>query len=146
IQTKIHGTFDYLIGIALVLSAFAFDFANFGTAQSIPVIIGISLIVYSVFTNYELGAVAVLEVRSHLIFDFIAGFFLLSSPWLYDFSDYVFLPHVMFGLTMMGVALFSETGIRSSGEEIKGNQDNSTRPFLIAYFKRSVMFLDWVFL
>jgi len=121
ISTKAHGAFDYIIGTLLLFAPWIFDFANYETAQSIPVVVGISVIVYSIFTGYEFGSVAIFAMRSHLTFDFIGGLYLAASPWLYDFADYVYIPHLVFGIIMMGTSLCSDTQCQSVRSVIQAN-------------------------
>jgi hypothetical protein len=48
-------------------------------------------------------------MQGHLALDLIAGIFLAVSPWLFGFSDYVYLPHLILGLLEIGAALFTQT-------------------------------------
>lgn len=54
ISTKIHGYMDYLMGTLLIVLPFILDFPD-GAATWVPVILGAGTIVYSLFTDYELG-------------------------------------------------------------------------------------------
>lgn len=75
----------------------------------IPVIIGAGGILYSLLTDYELGAVRKIPMSTHLWLDGIAGLFLAVSPWLFNFADFVYLPHLIFGIAEMGAALMTHT-------------------------------------
>lgn len=114
LPTKIHGILDYLVGIALLLAPYIFGFSDNANQAAIliPQILGVGLIVYSLFTNYEYGAVKVLSMTYHLIVDFIAATLLALSPFLFGFSDEapnVWLPHVVVGVTVILVVLVSQT-------------------------------------
>lgn len=109
LPTKIHGVLDYSMGLLLIVAPWIFGFANGGAAQWVPIILGAGAILYSLMTNYELGIARVISMPGHLTLDFICGAFLAVSPWLFGFSDYVYLPHLILGLLEMGAALSTKT-------------------------------------
>lgn len=101
ITTRVHGILDYLIGVALIAAPWLFGFANSGPETWVPVILGAGLILYSLITNYELGLVGILSMKAHLRIDIVAGIFLAASPWIFGFSDVVWVPHLIVGLIML---------------------------------------------
>jgi hypothetical protein len=109
IPTKLHGILDYAMGITLLLTSWLLPTNGEGylAAQWVPATLGIMLIAMSLITNYELGLVKVLPMRAHLTMDFLHGLVLASSPWLFDFSDQVYIPHLALGITEMLAALLS---------------------------------------
>ncbi len=109
IPTKIHGVLDYLIGILLIAAPWIFGFADNGPATWVPVLLGAGVILYSLFTNYELGAVRSISMPAHLWLDGLGGLFLAVSPWLLNFDEYVYLPHLLVGLFEIGTALMTHT-------------------------------------
>ena len=113
IPTKVHGVLDYVVGVALILAPMIFGFAAFGgAAVVIPRILGIALIVYSIFTDYELGLIKALPMKAHLTIDFVAAAFLALSPWLFGFSGAslnVWLPHLVVGIVVILVVLASSS-------------------------------------
>lgn len=113
LPTKIHGILDYIVGIALILAPMIFGFSDVGgVAVALPQILGIGLIVYSIFTNYEWGLVRVLPMSYHLVVDFVAALLLAVSPWLFGFSDEdanAWLPHVVVGIVVILVVLVSQS-------------------------------------
>src|SRR5579859_3977571 len=83
VPTRVHGIFDYIGGIALILAPFLFGFFSVGgIAVILPMVLGVGLIVYSLLTRYELGipAVKFIPMPYHLIFDFVAAALLAVSP------------------------------------------------------------------
>jgi hypothetical protein len=98
ISTKAHGMLDYLMGLLLIASPWLFDFARGGAEQWVPVILGASTILYSLFTDYEYGAVRRLSMRTHLALDLASGVLLAASPWIFNFDEYVYLPHLILGI------------------------------------------------
>ena len=72
---------------------------------------GVGLIVYSLFTKYEWGPFGFIPMPVHLVFDIVASLFLALSPWIFGFSGEalnVWLPHVVVGVTVIIVVLFSK--------------------------------------
>lgn len=105
IGTKAHGVLDYLMGIVLIASPWLFQFYR-GEAESwVPIALGIVILLYSLFTDYELGVVRGISMRAHLNLDLLGGLVLATSPWLFGFADYVYLPHLLLGIAEMGAAL-----------------------------------------
>lgn len=109
ISTKTHGILDYIGGIVLIISPWLFGFATGGPAQWIPVILGLMIIGVSIFTRYELGAVRLIPMSTHLMIDIVTGLFLAVSPWLFGFADIVFWPHLLLGLLEAGAGFFTRS-------------------------------------
>lgn len=113
IPTKVHGALDYIVAIALIFAPMIFGFASVGgAAVIIPVVLGIGLFLYSLFTKYEWGLIKVLGMPYHLIVDVIASVFLLLSPLIFGFymdAWNVWVPHVAVGIAVILVVIFSQT-------------------------------------
>ena len=113
IPTWFHGILDYVVGIALIFAPMIFGFESVGgAAVFIPRLLGVVLIVYSIFTRYELGIFKVIPMTYHLVVDFLASLFLALSPFLFGFSSNaanVWLPHVVVGVVVMIVVLCYQT-------------------------------------
>ena len=112
IPTKVHGVLDYLVAIALIFAPLIFGFSDLGgPAVIIPVVLGIGLILYSLFTRYELGAFKLIGMPVHLVFDVVASLFLIASPFLFGFADEApnaWVPHIVVGVAVIVVVLFSK--------------------------------------
>lgn len=109
IPTMIHGVLDYIIGAALIMAPWLFGFADYGGAASwVPIILGIGVILYSMFTDYELGLVKSIPMSTHLMFDIIGGIILALSPWMFGFADRVMIPHLVVGLFEIAAGLMTE--------------------------------------
>ncbi len=114
IPTKVHGALDYIVGIALIFAPMLFGFMDKGgIAVILPMVLGVGLILYSIFTKYEWGLIKVLGMPYHLIFDVLASALLALSPFIFGFYDpnalNVWLPHVVVGITVILVVIFSQT-------------------------------------
>jgi hypothetical protein len=108
IGTKTHGYLDYIVGALLIAAPWLFGFDKNDAAVYLPVILGASAIVYSLLTDYEMGAWPELSMRTHLALDLVNGVLLAASPWLFGFADYVWAPHLIFGLLEIGVTLMTK--------------------------------------
>lgn len=115
ISTKVHGAVDYVMGIILMTSPWLFGFGRGGAETVIPVVLGAGVVLYSLVTDYELGAFRLIPMFWHLVFDFVGGVFLLVAPWLFGFSGTVWVPYVVFGILEIGASLMTQTtpGVRS---------------------------------
>lgn len=109
ISTKMHGVLDYLVGFVLIISPWIFDFAHDGYQMWVPIILGASTFAYSIITNYELGIFKLLSLKTHLTIDAFSGILLAASPWVFGFSDDVYIPHLLFGLLEILVVTLTKT-------------------------------------
>ena len=115
VPTRVHGVFDYIGGIGLILAPFVFGFFSVGgIAVILPMVLGVGLLLYSLLTRYELGisAVKFIPMPYHLIFDFVAAALLAASPFLFGFyhdAPNVWLPHLISGLVVIVLVLVSQT-------------------------------------
>ncbi len=107
ISTKTHGILDYLTGIVLIIAPWVFNFSESGSATAVSITFGAIMIMGSIMTRYEVGAVPLIPMRAHLLIDILSGIVLALSPWLFKFSDYVYLPHLLIGLMEVTVALLT---------------------------------------
>lgn len=107
ISSKVHGVLDYSVGMLLIIIPWLAGFAQGGAETWVPVFLGVAALVYSLITNYELGRIKVLPFKTHLVIDFCSGILLAASPWLFNFNDQVYMPHVVLGLLEIVVVLFS---------------------------------------
>lgn len=104
ISTKVHGVLDYMMGVLLVASPWVFGFASNGWETWVPVFLGISTIIYSMVTDYELGLSDNISMKTHLTVDIVSGVLLAASPWIFGFADVVYLPHLVLGIAEIGAA------------------------------------------
>ena len=70
---------------------------------------GAGAIMYSLATDYELGAVRLIPVPFHLGLDAVAGAILAASPWLFGFADQARWPYLLFGLFAVVASLVTKT-------------------------------------
>jgi hypothetical protein len=109
LPTRVHGVIDYLWGLALLASPWVFGFSDVPAATWLAVIFGAGAILYSALTAYELGVLRLFPMPFHLLLDGLGGAFLAVSPFLFGFSDRVYLPHLLFGLFSVAASLITRT-------------------------------------
>ena len=122
IPTKFHAPLDYIVGAALIAAPWIFQFSEHTAATIVPIVLGIGLIAYSLFTNYELGVWKVAPMAVHNLIDIAAGTVLVASPWIFGFADEtanVWVPHLVVGMAaiFLGVTTVQRGGYsyRKSG-------------------------------
>jgi hypothetical protein len=108
IETKTHGYLDYIMGVLLIAAPWIFGFARGEAETWVPVILGAGIILYSLLTDYELGATPAISMRTHLMLDVVGGAILAASPWLFGFADYIWQPHLILGILEIGAALMTK--------------------------------------
>src|SRR5690348_3076779 len=115
VPTFVHGFFDYIGGIGLILAPFVFGFFSVGgIAVILPMVLGVGLLLYSLLTRYELGipGVKFIPMPYHLVIDFVAAALLAASPFLFGFyhdAPNAWLPHLIAGLVVIVLVLVSQT-------------------------------------
>jgi hypothetical protein len=109
IPTNVHGVMDYLMGALLIVAPWLFGFARGGAETWLPVILGAGVILYSFFTDYELGVAKSISMPAHLWLDGLGGALLAVSPWLFGFADLIVWPHLLLGLLEIVAALTTHT-------------------------------------
>ena len=107
IPTRVHGLLDYLMGGVLIVAPWLLGFADGGPAMWVPIILGAGVIIYSLLTDYELSVTRAIPMPVHLGLDIAGGLLLAASPWLFGFADFVWVPHVLFGILEVGAGLFT---------------------------------------
>jgi hypothetical protein len=109
LPTRVHGILDYLVGTLLIALPWIAGFARGGAETWLLVLIGVSSLLYSAFTDYELGLVRRLAMPVHLLLDGLGGALLAVSPWFFGFDQTIWLPHVVAGVWMIVAATLTDT-------------------------------------
>lgn len=105
ISRRTHGVLDYTAGLVLILSPRILGLDSGSPEANVPVALGWATIADSLVTRYELGLFKLLPFRMHLVLDALNGFVLALSPWLFEFSARVWVPHAILGLLELTVVL-----------------------------------------
>lgn len=109
VPTKVHGVLDYLGAVLLLAFPFLLGFDS-AAARWIMIVLGLGVLLYTIFTDFELGLIRKIPVAGHLAMDGLGGLLLLVSPWLFGFADVdPWWPFVLMGVVEIGAALFTHT-------------------------------------
>src|SRR5687768_16636547 len=95
ISRKFHAVLDYMSGVLLIASPWLFNFEEVESAKWVAIAVGALILLMSFMTDYEGGGKKVISMSGHLTMDVVTGLFLASSPWLFNFDEYVYLPHLI---------------------------------------------------
>ena len=106
IPTRLHGAADYIVGIVVVGLPFYYGWT--GPQRAVVAALGVFVILYSLFTDYEAGLVRYLRVRFHLLLDIIFGLAMLSLPWLFNLPGKTSMPFYAIGILALFLAAATE--------------------------------------
>jgi hypothetical protein len=119
INTKTHGVLDYLVAVLFIALPWILNFDEYPTPTMVFVVTGIVTLIYSAVTNYEMGLIPIISMKSHLALDTIAGVFLIASPWLLNFNDVIYLPFVILGAMELLVVILSDSISKTATHTVK---------------------------
>jgi len=111
ISTKVHGTLDYVVGMALTAVPTVLQLEKGSAAALAPRLQGAGAGVYSLFTDYERGVRRVIPMRAHLALDVMGGLALAAVPWLSGDARKgrrYWLPHLLAGSGEVAIALATQ--------------------------------------
>lgn len=111
IPTIVHGAADYLVGLAVI--ALPFLVGSEGAVKGILIALGLLVLLYSLVTDYELGAIRFLRIRFHLLLDALFGVVMLILPLTLDMTGMAQWPFFVLGV--LSLALVLTTKIRAEG-------------------------------
>lgn len=101
--TFFHGVMDYLTGVLLLAAPWLFGFNDHRIATLTTAAFGLVLLLYSMATDYELGLAKLLPMSAHLALDGVSAGLLIAAPFLFNFSDRVWVPHLVVGIVEAAV-------------------------------------------
>jgi hypothetical protein len=108
IPTRLHAPLDYIVGAGLIAAPWIFQFSEHTTPTVLSIVLGVGLIAYSLFTDYELGVWRIAPMAVHNLIDVVAGAVLAASPWVFGFADEganVWAPFLVVGLAAIVLGL-----------------------------------------
>ncbi len=129
ISLKTHNMLDYAGGLLLLLTPSLFGFAGIEAARNFFVIGGLGLIVYSLFTQYEIALWKVIPVQAHMALDVALGAVTILAPYLFGYSFLLTgtqaAVHWILGLAVIAMVAFTErkAGISVVESDIKDFED-----------------------
>ncbi|QIN77919.1 hypothetical protein GBA65_04615 [Rubrobacter marinus] len=111
IPTQVHAVLDYVTGGALVAAPRLLGMHGTTAGKVLDLAGGIAT-AQSLLTDYELGLVKVIPMRTHLTLDAASGALVAASPWLFGFAGNgrrYWLPHVLVGTTEILAAALTKS-------------------------------------
>jgi hypothetical protein len=108
IPTRVHGVLDYLTGVIFLVLPRLLGWEQPETW--LMSILGVSVIVYSLITRYELGVIKWIPMPVHLILDLLGGLLLIAAPFLFFQNEEpsVRTWYLILGVFELGASLFSD--------------------------------------
>lgn len=113
---KTHNIMDYVGGAFLILAPFLFGFSEVDAARNVMMLTGFTLILYSLFTNYEYAVVRAIPLGAHMTFDVLVGVALLVAPWVFNYRA-LLSPGQEYLHYIIGVGLFAVVGLTEEKTE-----------------------------
>ncbi len=120
VPTRVHGIADWLVGTLLVALPWLLGLDRGAPEAWLPMALGITGLLVTFFTDHELGVVRRIPMTWHLRIDALAGALLVASPWILGFSERIWVPHVVLGLTELVAAFVTKLQPSTSGARTGG--------------------------
>jgi hypothetical protein len=95
--TNILAAHDYIIGVWLLLMPWLVGFNEHFLPTIVSLLIGIGVIVYSMFSNERFAVVKFIPDSLHVPVDASTGLLLSVAPWLFKYHHLVIWPHLLTG-------------------------------------------------
>ena len=116
IPTAVHGVIDYAVGAGLIAMPELIGLTDDSAATNFTRSMGAAAISYSVCTDYELGAVKLIPMPTHLRIDTAWAATLALGPWIFGFGRRglrYWLPHAVVAVVAAAIVSVSEPQPRS---------------------------------
>jgi hypothetical protein len=111
ISSRTHTVIGIIVGLVLIVAPWLFGFADEGGAvKMVPIWVGVFILLSELTTTSPYSLVKLVPMPVHIIVDVVTGLFLLTSPWLFGFTDLeanAWAPHVVVGVLVAGYALMT---------------------------------------
>jgi hypothetical protein len=119
-QKSLYEAYDYVVGGWLVAVPWIFK-ATSPEEYWIPVLTGLGIIVYGLFSNHSLAFVRLIPQEIHIIVDAATAIFIALIPWLFDFSPQFDWPLIITGITDILIVLLVNWRVKKiNSEKTKG--------------------------
>ncbi len=102
IPLRIHNILDYVIAAVLIFTPYLLGFSSLNAARNVFGILGVSLAVYSLITDYRYSIAKIVPLGVHMAMDVVTGFGLMLAPSIFGYSSLItgtqFGAHFVLGL------------------------------------------------
>jgi hypothetical protein len=109
LPTRLHAVLDYVLGAALIAFPYFGHFDQHGALAWGPVLVGGSLILYSLFTNYEYSVASLIPLKVHLLLDLAGGILLIGMASIWGPPPAAWGGLLVLGLIEIGSSLMTQT-------------------------------------
>ena len=110
----IHGMADYVVGLIVIGLPIFYGWT--GAQRWTLMALGVFVILYSLCTDYELGAVRFLRMQSHFMLDAVFAVSMLALPWILNFSQDSIVPMSVIGILGVILTITTKTAAQGSAE------------------------------
>jgi hypothetical protein len=124
ISKSFYGVINYVGAILLMASPWLFNFEHFHVGHAsffLPLVFGWLQLIMAFFSNSNHGVVKVFPMQMHHVLDVLGGSFLLMSPFVFSYAQYVVWPQLLLG------GLFFLAGIFTQSSPILGGYHDPLR-------------------
>ncbi|MGN6637596.1 MAG: SPW repeat domain-containing protein [Mucilaginibacter sp.] len=109
VSTSTYGFLNYVLALVMIASPWLFGFQHqHGASLFMPLYLGWLELIMAIFSNHKFGIIKVFPVSMHCFIDAVVGSFFLASPFVYGFTDQVWVPQFLMGLVMFLLGVFTE--------------------------------------
>jgi hypothetical protein len=126
---KSHNILDYGLNFLFFTIPFIFGISRIGSVKIIFIIMGATLLLYNLFTDYYYSFVKYIPFGLHRALDMIIGVLLMTAPSSFGYKSELSIGQLMIHILLGGVllisALFTKTlTLAEIGEEV-GKEDSA---------------------
>lgn len=118
IPLKVHNVADYVVGAVLMIAPWLFGFADVGAARTLFLFGGISLISYSLITNYYYSVARLIPLGVHMTMDALMGILVILAPALFGYRDSLtqgqYAAHIVLGIGAVGLVALTRPRTESA--------------------------------
>jgi hypothetical protein len=105
ISTRVHAWLDYLTGLFILAAPWIFQMQDSEAGSWVFIMLGSTVLITSLFTNYEGGVVRHIPMSVHLNLDIVLGAVTAASPWIFGFAEEGYVLHLVIGLFSIAAGL-----------------------------------------
>jgi len=119
ITPKLHGVFDYIAAVNLVVFPFILNLGSYSPmALWFSVGAGVGLFIYSLLTDYAFSVSGAVPFKLHLLLDVVAGAAFIAAIFIFDFQGLAAAYYAVMGLGVFALVAVTNTGEDSMPVEI----------------------------
>jgi hypothetical protein len=87
IPLNVHAALEPLIALIVIAAPWIFGFSDVDSATVICVLVGVTMLVVGLMTDWRLSLARIVPLRMHMIGDLTLAMVLLLSPLVFGFAD-----------------------------------------------------------